>query len=153
MAGVGHRASAHQGAPAARGLAGAQFTGGVHDDVHGLRVNAQFFNSYLQGDRVNTLAHLGPAVPDLHPAVPGEPNDSSGDLLEAVSQARVLEPEAQADRSAVSHRLVVCSLHLVQTGPGAKAAVVHDLSGAPDGAWGHNVAATDLPSRDPNLLG
>ena len=41
----------------------------------------------------------------------------------------------------------------IQTGQGAIAAVVHDLSRAPDHAWANHIATANFPTADAHLLG
>src|SRR5208283_3775780 len=64
-AGVGDGASAHQ-CPAGTGrLAGPELASGVDDDSHPSRIDAELLDSDLEGDGVDSLAHLGPAMPNL----------------------------------------------------------------------------------------
>ena len=63
-------------------------------------IDAELLDRDLRGDGVHALAHLGPAVPHLDGAVLLEAHDRARDLLEAVAEARVLQPEAEADRRA-----------------------------------------------------
>ena len=51
----------------------------------------------LQGDGVHALAHLGPAVAHLDGPVGRNRTHGLGDLLEAVAEPGVLQPEAEAD--------------------------------------------------------
>ena len=64
----------------------------------------------LRGDGVHALAHLGPAVPHLDGAVGLEAHDRAHDLEEAVAEARVLEPEPDADGAARGLRGLVGGL-------------------------------------------
>ena len=69
----------------------------VDDHPDPLGVDAQLLDGDLEGDGVDALAHLGPAVAHLDGAVVLEAHDRLGDLLEAVAEARVLQAEADAD--------------------------------------------------------
>ena len=68
----------------------------THPDALG--IDAELLDRDLPSDRVHALAHLGPAVPHLDGAVGLEAHHRAGDLEEAVAEAGVLEPEADADR-------------------------------------------------------
>ena len=70
---------------------------------HLLGLDAQLLDRHLQGDGVDALAHLGPAVADLDAAVLVEPDDGLGHLLEPVAEPRVLEAEPDADGLAGGH--------------------------------------------------
>src|SRR6185369_5526044 len=87
-----HRPCAHQRAATPGGLAGAELARGVDEDADALGIDLQLLDRDLAGDRVHALAHLGPAVTDLDRAVLLAPHDRAGDLLEAVAEARVLQP-------------------------------------------------------------
>ena len=89
------------------GLAGAQFPGGVDDDLDPLGLDPEFLDRHLQGDGVNALAHLGPAMPDLDRAIGLEANHRLGPLLEAVAETRVLHPQTQPHGLALGPGLVV----------------------------------------------
>src|SRR5690606_24713981 len=101
----------------------------------------------------DALAHLGPAVADLDAAVAVEADDRPGHLLQAVPEARVLEPEAESHRLAGGHRRVPVRAQRLEAVAGAEAAVVHDLPGAPHGAGRHDVARPHLPGIEPARLG
>ncbi len=109
-------------------------------------VDLQLLDRDLTGHGVHALPHLRPAVPDLDGAVLLEPHDRARDLLEAVAEARVLEPEAEPDGGSRGDCVVVGRLDRVEARTRAEAAVVHDLTGSPHRARGHDVARTDLPA-------
>ena len=99
------------GGPVPRGEAPAPLRrllerGGVGGNARGDR--------HLQRHRVDALTHLGPAVAHLDLAVATEVHDGPSDLLEAVAETTVLEPEPDTDGPACGHRLVMGRLDRVE---------------------------------------
>ena len=148
-----HRTGAHQRAAAARRLADAELARRVDRDADAPGIDAELFHRDLQRDGVDALAHLGPAVHHQHRAVVLEADQAAGDLLEAVAEARVLEPEPEPDGSPGGDGGVIGRLDLVEAALGTEAAVVHDLARSPHLAGADDVALADLPTVDADPLG
>src|SRR6202044_3506036 len=106
-AGVGDCSGAHEGAAGAGGLPTPELEGGIDDDPHALGVNAQLLHGDLDRDRVNALAHLGPAVADLEVAFLRETDHRRHHLQQTVAEAGVLEPQPEPDRLAGGHGRIV----------------------------------------------
>ena len=60
---------------------------------------------HLQRDGVHALTHLGPSVAHLDAPVGAEAHDRARDLAEAVAQPAVLQPQADADGTALRRGL------------------------------------------------
>ena len=152
-ASVGHRTRAHEGAPAAGGLAGTELARGIHNDPNRLGIDAELLHGDLQRDGVHALAHLRPAVADLHGAVGTEADDRLGDLFEAIAETGVLQPQPDPDRLARSAGRFVRLAHGVEASLCAEAAVIHDLSRSPHSPRHHHVALAHFQAVDPDRFG
>ena len=119
---------------------------GVDDHAHAFGFDAQFLHRDLKRDGVHALAHLGPAVAHLDRAVGLEAHDRAHDLEQAVAEAGVLEPEADADGATRGLRGLVRGLQRIEAAPGTAAAVVHDLAGTPHVARVHHRSTPDPPT-------
>ena len=104
---------------------------------------------------MDSLTHLGPPVTDLDsPRLVAngrhEVHDRLGHLTNAVAQAGVLEPEAEANRLAVDNRSVVSRLDLIEAGFRSPSAIVHHLARSPLVARLDDIALAHLPTGDPD---
>ena len=69
---------------------------------------------------MDALAHLGPAVADLHFTVFGEADNRLDYLEKAVPEPGVLEPEAETYSLAVEDGLVISAFDGLQASPGTE---------------------------------
>ena len=109
----------------------------------------------LQGDGVHALAHLGPAVADLDPAVVRRKRTTApATSRKPLPSPQFLSPSPRPTAlPAATRRVVVRAGSSSRQASAPPAAVVHDLARPPHVAGTDHVALADLPPADADRRG
>ena len=103
-------------------------------------------NGNLQCNCVDALTHLSPTVTDFNSTVLLEPNDSTIDLFETITEPAVFETKTQPNCFAGCPRSVIRRLDGFETLRCAKASIVHNLPWTPHLTWHDDVELAHGPT-------